>query len=100
MEIERSQQLEKIIQVQKIIKRYVNGRKDDEGFYFDQSAKKTQSLISMDEFGNELAICAKDIILHPFMLQNEKDDSQHDIHSKQAISEEKRFSKISINSNI
>ncbi|CDW87043.1 phosphatidylinositol kinase (pik-k) [Stylonychia lemnae] len=70
-EIEKDQQIDKIIQTQKIIKRYVNDGKDEEELNFDNNMmilKKTGTFLSVDDHGNEISICAKDIILQPFTL--------------------------------
>lgn len=65
-EIEKDQQLEKLIQVQNIIKRYVNGTTgpDEENKAQSNSLRFKQiSAVSIDDQGNEITLCAKDIIL-------------------------------------
>ncbi len=58
-----------MIQVQKIIRKYVNDGTEEEELKFDDlSLKKGLSTVSCDEFGNNITICAKDIILQPFTL--------------------------------
>lgn len=71
-ELEKNQQLDKMIQVQNIIKKYVeneyqqtNGQSVVSSIV-DQPAKsgfRIVNAVSIDDDGNELTLCAKDIIL-------------------------------------
>lgn len=76
--------------MQKIIKRYVNDGKDDEELKFDdnEKLKKSMTSVSVDEFGNEITICAKDIILHPFLFSLDNFDDHNIHHNNQSMPED------------
>jgi hypothetical protein len=66
-EIEKNQQIEKLILVQSIIRSYVNGGQGGESENgennFNSIRFKKISAVSIDDEGNEITLCAKDIIL-------------------------------------
>lgn len=79
-----------MIQTQKIIRKYVNDGKDEEELKFDDvSLKKCHSTVSCDDFGNQITICAKDIILQPFTLTLQSLIDNQDSTNQLMIEEEK-----------
>lgn len=97
-QIEKEQQIENLMQVQNIIKRYIN--KDEDPNHIQQSANN----ISLQASGQPMTvdpttplepitICAKDIILHPFVFSLDHRDDHNIAQHNQDISEEKRFCK-------
>lgn len=62
-DIEKNQQIDKMNQVQKIIKRYVDSEFNPTPEGIDSQGFRLISAVSIDDEGNEITLCAKDIIL-------------------------------------
>lgn len=73
-EIEKDQQIEKLVQVQNIIKKYVNGEEDPSSMQqssnnisLQSSSLPIQNVVPQND-SEPVTICAKDVILQPFVF--------------------------------
>lgn len=91
-----------MIQVQTIVKKYVEneGREflptqdlvSQTSMALENINFKKISAISIDQDGNEVTLCAKDIILKPFVLSLDHVGDDHNLHMHhQEMNEDKRL---------